>query len=151
MRPCRQPITALLPHRPPMILLDELLAYDETAATAAVVIREDSLFVERGGVPAHIGLEYMAQACAAHAGALAGERGEPVKVGFLLGTRQYRADVPCFRVGERLVVSVTAIYRDEQMGAFDCRIAIDGRPVATAQLTVYQPDRLDHATGGQEP
>jgi len=141
MRTCQHPIAALLPHAPPMILLDELLRYDESAAVAATTIRPPSIFREAEGVPAHIGLEYMAQACGAHAGALALERGAEVKLGLLLGTRQYRAHVPYFRLGERLVIAVTAVYRDAEIGAFDCRIEIAGACAAEAQLTVYQPER----------
>jgi predicted hotdog family 3-hydroxylacyl-ACP dehydratase len=141
MRACQHPIAALLPHAPPMVLLDELLLYDETAAMAATTIRPASLFREVDGVPAHIGLEYMAQTCGAHAGALALQRGEEVKIGLLLGTRKYRAHVPYFRLGERLLIAVTAVYRDAEIGAFDCRIEIAGAIAAEAQLTVYQPDQ----------
>ena len=141
MRACHRTIEELLPHRRPMILLDELLAYGDGAAEAALTIRENSLFLEQDGVPAHIGLEYMAQTCGAHAGALALERGEPVKIGLLLGTRQYRAHLPHFRLGERLVIAVSAVYRDREIGSFDCRIEIAGRVAAEAQLTVYQAEQ----------
>jgi predicted hotdog family 3-hydroxylacyl-ACP dehydratase len=126
---------------PTMLLLDELLLFDESAAAARMVVAAASLFREAAGVPAHIGLEYMAQTCGAHAGALALERGEEVKIGLLLGTRQYRAHVPYFHLGERLVIAVTAVYRDAEIGAFDCRIEIAGAIAAEAQLTVYQPDQ----------
>lgn len=151
MHPCRHPIAELLPHRAPMILLDELISYDETGAVAATTIGESSLFLEADGVPAHIGLEYMAQACGAHAGALARDEGAPVKIGFLLGTRQYRARVAYFRRGERLLVCVTAVYRDAEMGAFDCRIEIDGTLAAEAQLTVYQSDQAQSLGREREP
>jgi predicted hotdog family 3-hydroxylacyl-ACP dehydratase len=140
MTPCRYAIAKLLPHKPPMILLDALLNYDDEGTTACVTITEASLFLEPDGVPVHVGLEYMAQACGAYAGAVARDKGEPVKIGFMLGTRRYQAHVPYFRLGERLLVSVKVVYRDDQMGAFDCRIAVAGKLAAEAQLTVYQPD-----------
>lgn len=140
MKSCRYNVADLLPHRPPMILIDEVLAYDETSLMAAVDVSPMSLFLEEGGVPSHVGLEYMAQACGAFAGLMARERGEPVRIGFVLGARQYRAHVPFFRRGDRLVVTVSVLYQDEQMGAFDCRIEIAGSLAAEAQLSVYQPD-----------
>jgi predicted hotdog family 3-hydroxylacyl-ACP dehydratase len=148
MKPCRYGVAELLPHRPPMILLDEILGYDEGSLSAAVRVGPASLFVESGAVPAHIGFEYMAQACGAFAGVVARERGEPVKIGFVLGTRQYRAHVPSFRCGDRLVVTVSVLYQDEQMGAFDCRIEIAGTLAAEAQLSVYQPDPAQLAAEG---
>ena len=143
----RYTVAELLPHRPPMILLDEILSFDETSLTAAVQVSAASLFAEAGGVPVHIGLEYMAQACGAFAGAMARERGESVRIGFILGTRQYRAYVPSFRCGDRLVVTVSVLYQDEQMGAFSCRIEVAGVLAAEAQLSVYQPDPAQLAAG----
>ncbi len=65
----------------------------------------------------------MAQAIAAHAGYLARQRGEPVQVGFLLGTRRYVCSVPLFPVGSVLHVHVQrALQGDNGLGAFDCRI-----------------------------
>jgi predicted hotdog family 3-hydroxylacyl-ACP dehydratase len=90
-------------------------------------------------VPGHVGIEYMAQACGAYAGAQALDAGEPVKIGFLLGTRLCRVLVPWFRIGDCLIVTASIIFRDEQMAAFDCRVEIDGQLAADAQLKVYQP------------
>jgi predicted hotdog family 3-hydroxylacyl-ACP dehydratase len=135
-------IESVLPHDRPMILIDEIVACDETSLVAAVTITDRSLFLEADGVPAYVGIEYMAQACGAYAGVRALAAGDPVRVGFLLGTRQYMAHVSCFRRDDRLTISVTMIYRDQEMGVFDCRIAVDGRLAAEAQLNVYQPATL---------
>jgi predicted hotdog family 3-hydroxylacyl-ACP dehydratase len=148
MKPCTHALAALLPHRAPMILLDEILGYDEATLVAGLTVRATSLFLEGEGIAVHVGLEYMAQACGAYAGALARDRGEPVRIGFVLGTRRYRAFLPWFRLGDRLVVSASLLYGDAQMGAFDCRIEIDGRLAAEAQLNVYQPDPAELAAQG---
>jgi predicted hotdog family 3-hydroxylacyl-ACP dehydratase len=89
----------------------------------------------------------MAQACGAYAGLKALERGEPVRVGFLLGTRRYEVRVPWLRLGDSMIVSVSEIYRDTQMGAFECRIERQGELVATAQLSVYQPEDVQSPQG----
>ena len=143
MKPCPYPIGELLPHETPMILLDEIIDYDATSLRAAVAITSSSMFLERGGVPAYVGLEYMAQACGAHAGALSREAGAPAQIGFLLGTRQYKILTPWFRIGDRLTVSVNMTYSDSEMGSFGCRIDANDRLAAEAQLNVIQP-RQDH-------
>jgi predicted hotdog family 3-hydroxylacyl-ACP dehydratase len=140
MRDCPYPIAALLPHQPPMILLDKVVAYDNANVIASVAITESSLFLAPEGVPGHVAIEYMAQACGAFAGAQALDTGQPVKIGFLLGTRMCRVLAPWFRIGDHLTVTATMIFHDEEMAAFDCKIEIDGRLVADAQLKVYQPD-----------
>jgi predicted hotdog family 3-hydroxylacyl-ACP dehydratase len=133
------PLAALLPHRPPMILLDAVLACDAASLVATVTIRPISLFLEAEGVPGHVGLEYMAQACGAFAGMEALRQGEAVRIGFLLGTRRYIMRAPWFRLGERLTVSVSLGYRDEAMANFDGNIEIAGKLAAEGRLTVYQP------------
>jgi predicted hotdog family 3-hydroxylacyl-ACP dehydratase len=90
----------------------------------------------------------MAQACGAYAGSKALEQGAPVQIGLLLGTRRYQARVPRFRLGDRLIVSVSEIYSDKNMGAFDCRIEREAELLATAQLSVYQPEHSEPLQGG---
>ena len=140
LRDCPYSIEELLIHRPPMLLLDKVVGYDDAGIVASVVISESSLLVTPEGVPGHVAIEYMAQACGAYAGAMALDAGAPVKIGFLLGTRLCRVLVPWFRVGDRLLVSASIVFHDEQLAAFDCKIEIGGRLVADAQLKVYQPE-----------
>jgi predicted hotdog family 3-hydroxylacyl-ACP dehydratase len=136
------PIADLLPHSGPMLLLDEVLARDETSLLAAVTVRRDRpFFVDGKGAPAHLAIEWMAQACGACAGANALASGRPVQIGMLLGTRNFVATVAWFRETETVHVSVRQSYNDGEMGAFDCRAEnpTSGATLASAQLMVYQP------------
>ncbi len=136
------PIDDLLPHARPMILLDEVVGRVDGRFVAALTVRAGAPFVEPGrGAPAHVAIEWMAQTCGANAGAEALEAGGPVRLGLLLGTRDFRCSVPWFAEGERLEVSVAPVFRDEEIGSFDCVVtrADMGEELAKAQLTVYQP------------
>ena len=146
---CSIPMDRLLPHAAPMILIDEVLERVDASLTAGVTVRADSIFFEAGrGIPAHVAIEWMAQTCGAFAGAEALERDLPVRLGMLLGTREFRCNVRWFTDDWHLTVSVTLIFRDEEMGAFDCAVAraatqvADGEILAKATLTVYQPADL---------
>jgi predicted hotdog family 3-hydroxylacyl-ACP dehydratase len=141
MRDCPYAIADLLPHAAPMMLLDRVIGWDDGRLEASVAIRPDSRFFEPGmGVPGHVGIEYMAQSCGAYVGLEAKRTGKPVRIGFLLGTRQYVSKAAWFRVGETLIVSIAEALREGAMGVFDCRISRDSSDVATARLSVYQPD-----------
>src|SRR5687768_3395337 len=100
------PVHELVPHGPEMTLIERLQSYDPARSVAQARVDESSAFFERGGVPAWAGLEYMAQAVAAHAGFAARLRGERPAVGFLLGTRKYSSFVSHFPAGARLTISV---------------------------------------------
>lgn len=142
-------LRALVPHSGQMVLLDRVLSADEETLCAEVRIHSASLFFDAdgGGVGSWVGIEYMAQAIAAHAGYLALRRGEAVKVGFLLGSRRYEASRPVFTAGMVLRVLVQRVLLgDNGLGAFECRIDDAGgaRPetLATATVTVFQPDNV---------
>jgi predicted hotdog family 3-hydroxylacyl-ACP dehydratase len=142
MKPCLHPIEAVLPHARPMILLDDIVGYDEESLTAGVRIRPGIPFYRPGrGVAAHIGFEWMAQTCGAFAGTKACDAGEQVQVGLLLGTRNFAAILAWFVNGDRLTVTATQMFSDERVGAFECVICRlgDEKPVAQAQLTVIRP------------
>ena len=141
MRDCAYAIADLLPHAPPMVLLDGVLGWDRGQINTTLTIRSGiPFFVESRGVPAHVGLEYMAQACGAYAGLEGLSFGRPVRLGFLLGTRNYHASVDWFNPGEKLNVSIHEVLRQDLMGVFDCRIMCDGVELASAQLNLYQPE-----------
>ena len=132
------PIQELLPHDPPMVLLDRAVSFEESTFVAEVDIRADSIFCEDHGVPGWVGIEYMAQAVAAHAGYQARLEQEPPSIGYLLGTRSYRCSLPFFPIDATLRVHIESLYIDMGLGAFACRIEIDGT-VAEATINVYQP------------
>lgn len=141
MRPCPYPVSRLLPHAPPMILLDAVVGWQPGALDAQVTINPRSRFFQPGrGIPGHIIIEYMAQACGAYAGLEAVEADQPVRMGFLLGTRNFESSVAWIGAGTTLTVSVSEVLHQPPMAIFDCRVLLDGRPIATARLTVYQPE-----------
>ena len=140
-------IKDLVPHSGTMLLLDQVVCADQDSLTALVTIGPASLFCDGGAVGAWVGIEYMAQAVAAHAGYCAWLRGDPVKVGFLLGSRRYKASCARFAVGTQLRVTVRrALQGESGLAAFECRIdgsEMAGPALASATITVYQPDTLD--------
>jgi predicted hotdog family 3-hydroxylacyl-ACP dehydratase len=134
------PIGELLPHGPAMTLIERLTEYSARRSVATVTITPQSRFVESDGVPAWVGIEYMAQTIAAHAGYEGRLRGEPPRIGFLLGTRAYRSEIGVFPLGATLTISVEPLVADAKLAAFQCAIATD-RVVATAVINTYQPTR----------
>ena len=146
MKPCPYPIAALLPHKAPMILLDHVVGMDPQSVEAAVRVTAGRLFFEEGrGMPAHVALEWMAQACGAWAGAQALDAGAKIKLGLLLGTRSFRAERAWLEEGRVFTVQASLNYMDNEIGVFDCSVTdtASGAEVAAAQLTVYQSDQID--------
>lgn len=138
------PMTHLLSHRPPMILLDRMVAATTEESTCEVTIEPQTLFRETAGVPGYVGLEYMAQAVAAHGGYQSYRAGDPIKVGFLLGTPQWRSWCRFFTMGQTLRVHVRHVWGDQEFMRFHCTItsASTGQLLQQADLNVFKPREL---------
>src|SRR5688572_19803224 len=146
-------IAAVLPHAGRMMLLDELLEHGPEHVICAVDIRADSRFCDGvNGVPAWVGLEYMAQAMCAYSGVEQVRAGLKPGIGLLLGSRRYEAQVEWFAPGTRLVIRADQVLRDDNdLVAFDCTIHEGERLLARGDVKAYRPkDVLAVIRGGRE-
>jgi predicted hotdog family 3-hydroxylacyl-ACP dehydratase len=132
----------VLPHRPPMILIDSIDEIGPDYMLSHVRIDETSLFYEHGkGVPVWVGIEYMAQTVAAFVGADSRRNGEPIKMGFLLGTRRLNTDTTFFVLGQKLQIQITRLLQESELGQFQCRILNEaGEELAAGNISTYMPD-----------
>ena len=138
-----EPLHELLRHRPPMLLLDRCIRADSGSAEAEVTITEASTFYAGPeGVPAWIGIEYMAQTIGLLAGVDARSNGDEAPTGYLLGTRKLESSLAWFPEGACLRITAAELYVDDNgLGAYDCAIFYEGRRVCACRLTVYRRPR----------
>ena len=126
-----------------MSLLDNIIEYRDGWLRAEVCITVDSTFADEQGVPAWIGLEYMAQAVGAYSGWQERLKGGPPKLGFLLGTRKYLCSADYFAIGTTLTLTVQLeIEAANGLSVFKCDLEGEGVE-ASANLNVFQPDDPD--------
>lgn len=128
----------VVPHRPPMLLLDEVVAWDANRVECRVVLRNDSPFVEGGRVASTLAIEYMAQCIAVFVGLEAYQRGEPIPLGYLVGARDISLPPDGFRVGDVLAVEAVPIWGGQTLGSFQCKVDRMGEVVAQGSLNVYR-------------
>jgi len=143
---CLHPISALMPHAPPMQLITRLLKVTSDEVLCEVEISPNSIFFdsELHAVPAWIGIEYMAQTISLYSGVQTTIQGKMTKIGFLLGSRTYVSDVSHFLSGWLLKVHATKLYQDEfGLGAFQGEIIHDGKNICHATLNVFSPQDVD--------
>ena len=140
------PVADVLPHRGRMVLLSRVLEHSVERTVCSVEIDVDAPFLEPTGlVPAWIAVEYMAQCVAAHAGLCARAKGEPVKIGFLIGSRRLEFRTDGFRVGQVLAVEATHVWGESESALFACRLLAhgSGAPLVEGNLNVFLPDSLE--------
>lgn len=134
------PVAELLPHAGDMILIDEVMEFDEEQIRTRINVRPGGLFNRTdGSLPAWVGIELMAQSVAAYAGCQARMKSEPIELGFLLGTRKFECNVDHFPAGCELRIHALRSLQDESgMGVFECHLSGPGIQ-ASARLNVYRP------------
>ena len=139
------PLAELLPHAGDMILIDQVLGFDQEQIHTRLTVRAGGLFNrEDGSLPAWVGIELMAQSVAAYAGCRARSEGNPVELGFLLGTRKFECNVDHFPLGCELHIhALRSLEDDNGMGVFECHLSGPGIH-ASARLNVFRPPQAQN-------
>jgi predicted hotdog family 3-hydroxylacyl-ACP dehydratase len=132
------PISQLIPHSEPMVLLDRLVDWSPGFARCAFRVRPESRFVEKGMLATPLTIEHMAQAVAVCLGYEAYRGGRASRVGMIVSCRDFRVHEPETEVGSDLLVSVRQLRANRSTSHFDCEVhdARENR-IATAVLTLY--------------
>lgn len=136
----------ILPHNHPMILIDDILNVDlknETLSTLFIVTKDKLFFdKENQGIQSSAALELMAQTIGCYA-YFKNAKKEP-QMGFLLGSRLFETSIDYFKPGEIYIITVKAIFYDNNICAFDCIIKrkSDNEEIANATVNVYQNDDI---------
>ena len=146
-------LSKILPHNPPMILIDDILNYDLTqkTLTAIVKITEDKLFFDKSqnGISSLVGIEFMAQTIGCYA--YFRNNCKPPKLGFLLGSRLLNNALDVFKNGENYKIKVNEIFTDNQIVVFDCIMYdMHGEEIASATINVYQTDNVQEFLNNNE-
>jgi len=136
------PVRELVPQRPPMLLLDEVTAWDGERLRCASTVAADWLLLDGDSLPAAALLEVMAQTVAALHGLQGRARGEAVRIGLLLGCRALALHVPRVPIGAKLITSVQQAFGMDALAEFHCRVerASDGLCLAEGSLHVVRGD-----------
>lgn len=130
------PVERYLPHRPPMLLIDEIVDATETSVVCKTQIRPDCVFATDGIVHPAAMIEIVAQACAICSGMRAGD-GKP-RSGMLVGCREAAFSVDSFAVGDELTITVEKLVDQPQLTTFAGTVTRDGASCVTMQLSVVE-------------
>jgi len=106
-------IEHLIPHQPPMRLLDKIVSADDERLTASATLIPNCPFWTPQGVPACIGLEYLGQAAAAFFSVYsqrAEEQKDPSatepRPGMFIASRSYESTIGFFPTERTLLIEV---------------------------------------------
>ncbi len=132
----------ILPHKEPMILIDDVVDYSLEGKwlKSSVTIDENSLFYDKDieGIDGTVGIEYMAQTIGCYA--YYRNNCRVPKSGYLLGTRLYNNALKKFSLGKNYYILVKEVFVAE-IYSFECLIYNEKEEeVSSATVNVYQED-----------
>ena len=138
----RDEISALVPHKGKMLLLDRIKKFDlqEIFIDTEVDISEDCMFYneELGGVPSYVAFEYMAQSISALSGIYGRSCGNSPKEGFIMSVSNCKSDVVAFKPGEVVEIHVKQTMRMDMAVTFDGVASVGGKQVLSATLSTVE-------------
>jgi predicted hotdog family 3-hydroxylacyl-ACP dehydratase len=130
------PVADYLPHRPPMRLVDRIVAFGGDRCVCRATIQPDCVFAIEGVVHPSALIEFVAQACAVYVGMRDARDGTPPRTGLLMACREVDFAVDALAVGDELTLEVTKIFGQSQQAAFKARVTRGEALCATVQLSV---------------
>jgi predicted hotdog family 3-hydroxylacyl-ACP dehydratase len=136
------PTSDLVPHSPPTLALDELVAWSPGEARLRLCVRDDTLLVRDRRLDSVVTLELMAQAVAACLGYEAFRDGGGVRVGMVVACRRMTIARPAIAVGEPLEFTVRRLRGNDFVSTFATETrGGDGELVASATMTIVHGER----------
>ena len=129
-------ILALIPQRPPFLLIDRLVDFDEQRTVTSFVVRDEHIFCEKeGGLQAAGLIENIAQTCAARMGYINLINAERVKLGFIGAIRDLEIHrLP--RCGETLLTTISNPQEVFSMMLVEAEVRSGEEILATAQMKI---------------
>lgn len=134
-------VLTLLPQRPPFVMIDRLIHFDEVVTTTSFAVREDNLFMEEDGMLNSCALmENIAQTCAARMGYInLFVHEEHVKLGFIGSVKGFKVIRPA-RKGEVLTTSIEVIQEVMQLTQVLAEVKVGDETIATAEMRIAETD-----------
>ena len=134
-------IEDLVPHGPPIRMLDALEAWEPGFARCSMLLRESTPFVKEGRLSTVLTIEHMAQAVAACLGYEAYQQGSGIRIGMIIASRNFEMDRGELAVGDLLNIEVRRQRGNEDLSHFLGEVHVDGERIAAAHMTVYHAER----------
>ena len=134
------PAEALIPHRQPMCMVDQLIEVHDRGGTVEAIIASDNVLLDDDAQLDPLGaVEMMAQAFAAVKGYADRLSDEPVKQGYLVGLRkiQFLGNV---YAGDRLRISVETVGAISGFVVVAGEVTRDQNVIARGELKLWTPE-----------
>ena len=135
-------ILALIPQRPPMVMVDTFLGMEGAVSRTRFTVRADNIFVNDGYFSECGIIEHIAQSAAARVGFICVQKNMPISIGYIGAVNDFKALAPVV-IGDTLETVVEVI--QEVLGITliqaDCKVG--GHKVAMCKMKIFVEKSID--------
>jgi predicted hotdog family 3-hydroxylacyl-ACP dehydratase len=149
MTPAFRSVADYIPHRPPMLLIDDIVDATTDSVVCRATIHPGCVFARDGIVHPSAMIELVAQACAIWAGVTDARDGHPPRVGMIAGCREISFTADSFAVGDELTIAATRIFGEDQVAVFTGTVTRGGVVCVTMQLSVVDAAQTPFSPRGE--
>ncbi len=132
----KEHIESLIPQRPPFVMIDTLISFNEQSTITGFVVREDNIFVENGIFKEPGLVENIAQTAAARAGYISKKEDKPVEVGYIGSVNNLQVfALP--KTGDELITEITIENQIFNVTLISGSITCNGQLVAQCNMKIF--------------
>lgn len=132
----KENIESLIPQRPPFVMIDTLISFNENSTTTGFTIRADNIFVENGTFKEPGLVENIAQTAAARAGYISKKENKPVEVGYIGSVNNLQVfSLP--KTGDELITEITIENQIFDVTLISGRTTCNGQLVAQCNMKIF--------------
>lgn len=133
-------LTDVLPHRGRMLLLDKVLAVDESSAVTEAVVNRSYPMADAAGVPPLIMVELAAQTAGVCNGLTRRQREgkDASKKGWLVGVKRAQFYIDCIAFGSRLVIRSDNRHEFDMLREVSCVVHLEDVLIGELTLQLIQ-------------
>ncbi len=144
------PILDLLPQRPPFVMVDCLVDYNDTQSTCSLTIHPNNVFFENGCLSAPGLIEHIAQSCAARLGYYnVYIQKADVRLGFIGEVKDLNI-LRLPREGERIDTTITVLQEIFDVTLVTAEVRVGTEVIATTGLKIAQEEAPPSSSSPKE-
>ena len=134
-------VEEIIPQRPPFVMIDALVHYDEVTTRTRMQIGTDNIFVENAKLTEAGIMENIAQTCAARMGYInkcISETGK-IKLGFIGAIKNLVIEeLP--KIGDTLNTAIEVVSEVFALTLVNAKVEVDGRIIASCEMKISLTD-----------
>jgi len=129
-------IQSLIPQRPPFVMIDKLLQFNEDKTSTTFTIKTDNIFVQKGRFKEPGLVENIAQTAAARAGYISKTENKPVLVGYIGAVNNLQIfSLP--QTGDELITEITIENQIFDVTLISGKITCNEQVIAQCNMKIF--------------